>query len=312
MSTELSEPGLRGVAVNLLGVVEHPTFDASPYRIDADGRPYVPVGDGGLVLGVGLGDSVFAVSGDHVAPGACLVHPDDAARHALLLYSCIGNKAEVRTGPARGAAGAVIGKRGESGRLIVGFEPDDLARMRPGDQVSVRGFGQGTRPGWLPAEVTSMNIDPELLAALPVTATDSGVEASVRTVLPARLAGNGLGRPAVAWDLDLQLSARDRSAGAGGSGGSRPLHPPPTTKASTDDDSPLLLGDLVAITDIDARYNLGYRRNWVTIGVIVHGASPLPGHGPGMTVILTGPDSALHAVEDRASHTGLTASMLMR
>jgi hypothetical protein len=290
---------LRGVAVNLLGVVEHPCIDASPYRIDADGAPYLPVGDGGLVLGVTLGDSVFAVSGDHVAPGACLVHPDDAARHALLLYSCIGNKAEVRTGPARGAAGAVIGKRGESGRLIVGFDPGDLARMRPGDEVSVRGFGQGARPAWLPDVVTSMNIDPELLAALPVTATDSGVQVSVRSVIPSRLAGNGLGRPAAAWDLDLQLAAST----AGGSGGSSP-------RASTD--APLLLGDLVAITDIDARYNMGYRRNWVTIGVIVHGASPLPGHGPGMTVILTGPDSALLAAEDGASHTGLTASMLMR
>jgi hypothetical protein len=277
---------LRGVAVNLLGVVEHPCIDASPYRIDADGAPYVPVGDGGLVLGVSLGDSVFAVSGDHVAPGACLVHPDDAARHALLLYSCIGNKAEVRTGPARGAAGAVIGKRGESGRLIVGFDPGDLARMRPGDEVSVRGFGQGARPAWLPDEVTSMNIDPELLAALPAAATDSGVQVSVRSVIPSRLAGNGLGRPAAAWDLDLQLSGSDHHS--------------------------LFLGDLIAITDIDARYNMGYRRNWVTIGVIVHGASPLPGHGPGMTVILTGPDSVLRAAEDGASHTGLTASMLMR
>ncbi len=34
---------------------------------------------------------------------------------------------------------------------------------------------------------------------------------------------------------------------------------------------------------------------WVSVGIVVHGASPLPGHGPGMTPILTGPRSALVA-----------------
>jgi hypothetical protein len=276
---------LAPVAVNLLGQVEHPVFGDSPYRIDADGAPYVPVGDGGLVLGVRLGDSVFDTAGDHVAPGACLVHHDDAARHALVLYACIGNRAEVRTGAAAGAIGAVIGKRGETGRVITGFGADELAAMRPGDQVSVRAVGQGARPDWLPAEVTLMNLDPDLLPKLPVSPGTHGIEVSVAAVIPARMAGNGLGRPAPAWCLDLQVSAADGIN--------------------------LRFGDLVAITDIDARYNLGYRRDWLTIGVLGHGASPLPGHGPGMTVIATGPARALRAADDGASHTGLTASMLM-
>jgi hypothetical protein len=55
---------------------------------------------------------------------------------------------------------------------------------------------------------------------------------------------------------------------------------------------------------------MGYRRDWLTIGVIVHGSSPLPGHGPGMTVILTGPASAIRPKQDTAGHTGLTAPML--
>ena len=221
------------------------------------------------MLGVQLGDSVFDTGGDHVAPGACLVHPDAAAQHALVLYACIGNRAEVRTGAAAGAIGAVLGKRGETGRVITGFDADDLAAMRPGDQVSVRGVGQGARPDWLPADVTLMNLDPALLPQLPVTAgTGTSVrgqclDVSVAAVIPAKKAGNGLGRPAAAWCLDLQLTAADGIA--------------------------LRFGDLVAISDIDARYNMGYRRDWMTIGVMVHGASPLPGHGPGMTVILTGP-----------------------
>jgi hypothetical protein len=282
---------LAPVAVNLLGQVEHPAFGDSPYRIDADGAPYVPVGDGGLVLGVQLGDSVFDTSGDHVAPGACLVHPDAAAQHALGLYACIGNRAEVRTGAAAGAVGAVLGKRGETGRVITGFDAEILAAMRPGDQVSVRGVGQGARPDWLPDDVTLMNLDPALLLQLPVTAGTASaagkscVEVSVAATVPAKKAGNGLGRPAAAWCLDLQLTAAD---GIG-----------------------LRFGDLVAISDIDARFNIGYRRDWMTIGVLVHGASPLPGHGPGITVILTGPARSLRPQDHGAGQAGLTASMLM-
>jgi len=277
----------RLVSVSLLGVVEHPALGESPYRIDIDGAPYVPAGDGGIVLGLRLGDSAFALRADHAAPGACLVHPDPAARHALTTYACVGNRAEVRTGRAAGAIGAVLGKRGEEGRVIIGFRQHDLAMMRPSDQVSVRGFGQGLRPAQFPAQVTVMNLDPGVLAALPIIAaepeTGGKLTVRVRTVVPGKLAGNGLGRPAAGWDLDLQL-------------------PPPGQDGAAD----VRLGDLVAVTDIDARYNMGYRRGWVTIGIVVHGSSPLPGHGPGMTPILTAPAAVLAVQPDNARHVGLT------
>lgn len=277
---------LRAVAVNMLGVVEHPAFGDSPYRIDADGVPYVPAGDGGIVLGLELGDSVFARLADHAAPGACLVHPDDAARHALVQQCCVGNQVQVRTGAAAGSAGAVLGKRGEAGRVIIGLPAADLARLRPGDQVSVRARGQGWQPPWLPPAVTALNIDPDLLALLPVRvpAGAGPAEAAVRAVLPARLAGNGIGRPAHGWDLDLQIGAGDGAD--------------------------LRLGDLVAITDFDARHNMGYRRGWVSVGIVCHGSSPQPGHGPGMTPVLSGPAAELVPRPDEAGHAGLTAALL--
>jgi hypothetical protein len=74
----------------------------------------------------------------------------------------------------------------------------------------------------------------------------------------------------------------------------------------------LLLGDLVAVSDLDARYNMGFRRGWLTVGVVVHGASPLPGHGPGITPILTGPAGALRARPDGAAHAALTEAALQR
>jgi hypothetical protein len=279
---------LRPVAVNLLGIVEQPELGGTPYRVDADGRPYVPAGDGGIVLGLRLGESVFARDADHAAPGACLVHPDQAARHALAAYSCIGNLAVVRTGRAASARGAVLGKRGEQGRVIAAFAQEDLARMRPADQVAVRARGQGWRPPGFPPEVAVLNLDPAALTALPVAAGGEGpVRAGVRVIVPSKLAGNGIGRPSASWDLDLQVRAGLEVAD-------------------------LLLGDLVAVSGLDARYNMGYRSQWLTVGLVVHGASPLPGHGPGITPILTGPASALLAEPDEAGHTGLTEAALQR
>lgn len=284
-------------SVNLAGYAEHPVLGESPYRVNRDGVSYVPVGDGGIVLGLELGDSVFKLAADHAAPGACLLHPDAAARHALAAFACIGNQVLVRTGPAAGANGTVVGKRGEAGRVIAGFRQADLALLRPSDEVLVRACGQGWRPDGLTADVTVMNLDPAILGVLPVQLAADGrtVTAGVRAVLPGRLAGNGIGRPAASWDLDLQLTAGDLLAGSSAAGGAAAA-------------PEVLLGDLIAVTDIDARYNMGYRRGWLTVGVVVHGASPLPGHGPGITPILTGPSAALQPFPDAAGHTGLTAA----
>src|ERR1700744_5248727 len=101
------------ITVNLAAVIEQASVGSDPYRIDADGAPYVPVGDGGVVLGVRLGDGVSQHPGDHVAPGGCLVHPDPAAGYALAPPACVGNLVAARTGPAAGRTGTVVGKRGE-------------------------------------------------------------------------------------------------------------------------------------------------------------------------------------------------------
>jgi hypothetical protein len=55
---------------------------------------------------------------------------------------------------------------------------------------------------------------------------------------------------------------------------------------------------------------MGYRAGWLTVGIVVHGSSPLPGHGPGITAILTGPASRLVAEADGAGHRGLTEAGL--
>jgi hypothetical protein len=273
------------VAVNLVGTVEQAEVGSEPYRVSRDGEPYVPVGDGGVVLGVRLGDSALALETDHAAPGACLVHADVAAGHALTAQACVGNPVEVRTGAAAGARGAVLGQRGEGARVIVVLAPEDLARLRPGDAVSVRGCGQGTAPP-VPG-VTALNAAPGLLAALGVSVEGARVRAGVRGQWSSRVVGNGIGRPTPMWCLELSVA--------------RPPDPDPPA---------LALGDLVAVADLDARFNAGYRRGWMTVGVVVHGGSPLPGHGPGLVALLTGPADRFDVVVQSEGHRGLTEEIL--
>jgi hypothetical protein len=242
------------------------------------------VGDGGIVLGLRLGDGAFDHVGDHAAPGVCLVHPDADAGHALSALSCIGNLVEVRTGEAASAHGVIAGKRGGGGRVIAVFAQDVLERLRPGDQVAVRSIGRGA-DGPLPA-ITQHNIAPAAIDLLPARVVDGVLRVGVRAVVPSRMVGNGIGRPMPLWDVDLQVSS------------------------ATPEVANLRLGDLVAITDLDARFNAGYRKGWVSIGVLVHGSSPQPGHGPGVTIIWTGP-SYTFDVRVESDHRGLDESTLL-
>ena len=60
----------------------------------------------------------------------------------------------------------------------------------------------------------------------------------------------------------------------------------------------LRYGDMVAILHGDARFGPSFRRARVTIGVIVHGDSTVSGHGPGVTVLMTGPAERLRPRHD--------------
>ncbi|WP_018680374.1 DUF4438 domain-containing protein [Actinokineospora enzanensis] len=254
------------VRTTLLGVVETPRLGATPHLVDRDGVPYVPTATGGVVLGLRLGDGVFDVDADHAAPGVTLVHPDPAACHALTAFACLGNTAVVRSGDARGATGRVLGKR--EGRVIVVYTQDVLARMVPGDQVAIHAHGQGA--------AGSLNVDPALLPALRGR--------SVRARVPSHLVGNGFGRPAHQWDLDLQVGPAEAAHWR--------------------------LGDLVCIDDVDVRHNAGSREGWSTVAVLVHAGSPLPGHGPGAMPVLCGPTAGIDVRVDPDGHVGVTPDLL--
>lgn len=285
----MSTPTL--VATNAAGFVEHPGLDSNPYLVDADGHPYVPIGDGGVVLGISLGDSVFAFDTDHGSPAVSLVHPDQGARHALTAFACLGNEVTVRSGAAAGARGTVLGKRGEAGRVLAWFAPEVLELLVPGDGMAVRTFGQGAQ---LPAPVAAaggqlLNVDPHLLASIGVVVGEDAVRASVRGRVGSKNIGNGIGRPAHQWDVDLQVD----TATAAGLGLEH-----------------LALGDLVAVDDLDVRHNVGYRSGWVTVGVAVTTTSPRPGHGVGLMPVLSVPQTVLELDVRPDDHVGVTSGLL--
>ncbi|WP_285039859.1 DUF4438 domain-containing protein [Plantibacter sp. lyk4-40-MEA-4] len=281
------------IANNLLGFVEHAGLTPMvSYRIDRDGHPYLPIGDGGVVLGVHLGDSVFATDADHAAPGVTLVHPDPGSRFGLTSFACVGNRATVRSGAAMGATGSVVGKRGEAGRVIVSFDDETMAALLPGDRIAVHAMGQGLERDDLPEEIVLLNIDPALLAALPLTVEAGVATVDVVGVLPGKVAGNGIGRPAHQWDVDLAVT------------------PDSPELAGID----MRLGDLFAVEHLDVRHNMGFRRDWITVGIIVHGGSPMPGHGPGFLPIACGPRRVLQPRatpgESAAERPALTSERL--
>lgn len=277
------------VAVTVQGQIAHPVGRASPYRIGYDGVPRVLPGTGGIVLNRRIGDLCVGLAGDHVEPGVALhnnqrevVGPRDGPNNALLTYACVGNRARVITGPARGQAGLVTGKHGGVNHVLVDFPTEVLARLQIGDRIQITACGLGLRLTRHP-RIEVLNCAPALLARWGLRERQGRLLVPVTHLVPARLMGSGLGKN-TAWrgDYDIQLS--DRATRERYRLGS------------------LRFGDLVAIIDADNRHGPSIRQGWLTIGIIVHGDSTVAGHGPGVTPLLSGPAALLEPVRETAAN----------
>jgi hypothetical protein len=128
-----------------------------------------------------------------------------------------------------------------------------------------RGLAFPDRP-----EIGLCNLSPAALDALPLRVDGDGLVVAVRAVVPARIAGAGVGQSPWIGDVEVAgLEVLDGSLEG------------------------LRFGDLVAIDALDGRVSRFHRPGFITIGVVSHGPSPTPGHGPGLTVLLSGPDGPL-------------------
>jgi hypothetical protein len=261
----------------LAGEVWPALADRHGYRVDADGAPFLLPGMGGVTLGAHPGDPATGYAADHLEPGLSVRARDAAANMALQFLACVGNTVTVRTGPAVGSRGTVIGQHAY---VLVDLPEADLAEVSTGDQVTVVARGQGLKLLDHPA-VVAKNLDPALLDRLPVrTGADGRLEVGVAARVPAAAVGAGAGMVSEFANTDLMGAypgqGEDLSLGL----------------------ESLRIGDLVVLEDSDHRFGRGFRPGYLTIGVISTGHCRLFGHGPGPSSILSGPADAFHIVDD--------------
>jgi hypothetical protein len=264
------------VSVSVGGVIAHPGFPglpAEPYRLDAQGKSFLLPTWGGIVYNVSIGDKAFGWAADCIHPGVSIRGTDDGKNRGLNVFACLGNTAMVMTGQAQGTKGVVTGKSGRfSEQVIVHFPVESRAKMAVGDQILVRSIGTGMAIEGHEA-INCKGLSPALLKVLPQKVVDGTLQIGVVGKVPAHLVGAGAGLTSEGGSLHMQSTDREALAEAGL--------------------DKLRLGDLVAIENTDSRYNHGYLRGAMSIGVVGQTDGPRAGYGPGMTIIMTAPKGEL-------------------
>ena len=188
-----------------------PPRTSGTWKVDHLGQPFLLPGIGGITLNLQVGDSAFGLAGDHIEPGvSCTADthkPDEHPNNSLQLFACVGNRARVATGDAKGEQGWVLGHHGGSEHVIVDFPRAVKERLTYDDRILIHAQGQGLRllehPG-----ITLFNLDPDLLDRLQVRTTERGtLEVPVTTIVPAACMGSGIGSAHVgSGDYDIMTS----------------------------------------------------------------------------------------------------------
>ncbi len=242
------------------------------WGVDHHGKPFILPSIGGITLNIQVGDSAFGWEGDHVEPGvSCTAdtkHPFEHPNNSFQLYACVGNKATVITGEAKGAVGIVLGHHGGSEHVLVDFPRKVKEKLTYDDKIIVRAKGQGLKLLGYP-DIMLYNLDPDLLKIMKIKKLGKGIlEVPVTTMVPAACMGSGVGAAHVAkGDYDIVTS-----------------DPGSVKKYKLDK---IRFGDFVALMDHDNRYGRAYRQGAITIGVVVHSDCKKAGHGPGVTTLMT-------------------------
>lgn len=270
------------VSVSVAGHVAHPGFPglpAEPYRLAADGTPFLLPTYGGIVYNVSVGDRAFGWEADCVHPGISIRQADDNQNRGLNVLACIGNKARIMTGDAAGTVGLVTGKSGRfSEQVIVHIPRDARSKIAVGDQILVRSEGIGLRLTDHP-DVALKGISPQLVDTLPCRDENGTIAFGVTAHIPPHLIGAGLGLTSEGGSIHMQSTDRSLLAELGL--------------------DRLRLGDLVALENTDSRYNHGYLRGARAIGVVCATDGPRAGYGPGIALLMTAPAGQLGSFEAR-------------
>lgn len=275
----------RLICQSVVGEITSPQGSINPYRINPEGHSDIYPGVGGITYNLRIGDPARGWFADHVEPGVSIsnytqIQGQPGPNRALNQFSCAGNLARVISGEAKGKTGRVTGKHGGIEHVLIDFEPEILEQLAIGDKIQIKAYGCGLQLTDIPVKV--MNLDPALLAAIPLQINETfknktlitSLEVPVTHTIPARVMGSGIGSShSASGDYDIQLFDG------------------PTVKEYGLDD--LKLGDFVAIIDADATFGRIYKTGGVVVGIVVHSDCVLAGHGPGVMVTMSSRDGQI-------------------
>ncbi len=266
------------IKISVMGEIASPTI-RSVYNVSATGKPVVLPGVGGITYNLRVGDPACGWEADHVEPGVSVENKENDARSGQAantgfnVLSCVGNKATVVNGDAKGAEGTVTGKHGGIEHVLVDFPSEVLEKLVLGDRILVKAFGVGLKLVDFP-EIKVFNMDPALLDAWNIEPKGDKLEMPVTHIVPAAIMGSGLGANQVnSGDYDIQLF--DKAV------------------VEQYELESLRIGDIVAIIDADHSFGRIYCQGAVTVGVVIHTNCVTAGHGPGVTTLMTSPDGKI-------------------
>lgn len=277
MSLSINEDKL--VTVSVMGFIAHPSFPglpAEPYRLSSDGVPFLLPTYGGIVYNVSVGDNAYGWMADCVHPGVSVTFPGELGNRGLNILACVGNSATVMTGEAKGTKGVVTGKSGRfSEQVIVHFPKAAREKMAINDKIVIKARGVGMAiSGYDSMRLKSLS--PELLNALQPSLEGGKIRIPVVGKVPAHLVGAGSGLTSEGGSIHIQTTEMKEVAAHGLDA--------------------LRLGDIVALTDYDSRYQHGYLRGAVGIAVVGQTNGPRAGYGPGLTLLMTDAKGSIEPV----------------
>lgn len=288
MGSRLRTNEERLVKIAVQGKVAN-AYQWAEFEVAHDGKPFALPSTGGIVYNVSTGDSTFGWEGDHIEPGVSAILDEEKrggrANMGFNFLACVGNKARLVSGDAKGKSGVVTGHHGGVEHVTIDFDPATLEKINIDDKILIEGFGQGLRLLDFP-EIRVYNLDPAVLHRMPVrVAAGKILEVGVTTVVPAELMGSGLGHNNIGTG-DYDIMTHDPGA---------------VQKYRLDR---LAFGDFVAVTDHDNSFGRTYRKGAVTIGIVVHSNSTLSGHGPGISTLLTSAEPRIKPVLNSSANVG--------
>lgn len=270
------------IKIAVAGIIKHPRIP-SKFDVLNDGTSDTPVGIGSIVYNVKLGDSVYGWAADHVEIGVSAFNGRDDEGPTFSILSCMGNKVRMLSGDAKGAIGYVCGQHGGVQHIICNFHEEDLKLMAIDDRLQIEAYGTGLKLLDYP-DVYVHNIDPALFDAIDIKEDNGKLYVPVAGVVPSSLIGSGYGDTDKirGRDCDFMTSEWDAIV---------------ENKLEN-----LKLGDLVMISNLDSSFGRQYKRGAASIGVIIHGDSKIPGHGPGIATFLTSPNNRIEPIIDENSN----------